>query len=474
MRNDWYKTAVFYQIWIRSFADSNNDGVGDLGGVYSKLPYIRSLGVNALCFSPLYPSPRTMYCDISNYYDIHQDYGTLELFKQVIGRAHQLGMRVIMDIAIDDRKLKDELKDIMRFWLEIGVDGFKEDIVALIADKRLCLNGKSYYIDKEHSDRYLKELRRICQKYNAIQIGDESMAKITSAIGYISGPGRTMDMMIPSDDMMSDHVVTRCLTKNFGLCRLKKAFTRRQKALNGKAWNILCIENYNHSRAISRYGNENYRNESGKMLAVSYIFQKGTPVIYQGQEIGMTNIYPGSIDSYIDEASEYSFSPGSIKDSLKKIYLTNKDSARTPMQWNSSENAGFSKARPWFYLNSNYYNVNVKDELKDQGSVLNFYKKCIALKKHSLTMLFGSYKEYFRENRNIYMYERARKNIRYLVVCSFSKNRQSWKLPKNYVMCTGRLILCNYPDPISTSISRHQPRETLRPFEARIYRFRVK
>ena len=538
---DWYKRMSFYQIWVRSFADGNGDGIGDLYGVYDKLPYVKSLGVDGIWFSPLYPSPNADYgYDISDYKDIHKDYGTLEQFKKVLDRAHELGLKIIMDLVVnhtsdehrwfkesrkgrnnpysdyyiwrkkpnnwdsifegkawqydkvrgeyylhlfskkqpdlnmDNPKVREEVKSIMRFWLDMGVDGFREDVINFISKKEglpnglpfiPVINGMPYYKDGPHIHEYMAEFREVCNDYDCFQIGEGPMTTVNSALKYLSGENKSLDMMISFDHMMADCFFTEYLHRPFSLVKLKKAFSKWQYRLEGKAWNSLYLENHDHPRIISRYGSERYWRESGTMLAVCLLFQKGTPFIYQGQEIGMTNIRLRSIEHYNDVSSKTNFYRYNLKDELskrlKRIHLSSRDSARTPMQWNSSKYAGFSKVRPWFYVNSNYKKINVAAEDDDPYSILNFYRKCLDIRKHSKTLIYGRYKEYYPSDRKIYMYERSYKDIRYLVVCSFSKHAEKLRLPAEYRKKKGQILLCNYPG--------SQP-AFMRPYEARIYR----
>lgn len=237
--------------------------------------------------------------------------------------------------------------------------------------------------------------------------------------------------------------------------------------MNGKAWNTLYIENHDHPRIISRYGNEKYNRESGTMLAVCYLFQQGTPFIYQGQEIGMTNIRLKSIDQYIDVSSKNNFHSFNLKDSLEKrmerIHASSRDSSRTPMQWDSSKNAGFTTGKPWFYVNPNYKQINVADEEKDPLSVLNFYRRCLHYRKQSDVALWGDYKEYYKTNSHFYVYTRTFKDNVLLIVCSFSSHNRHWNNLKEFHGQKGKLVLCNYPNPIHGM---------LKPYEARVYEYK--
>ncbi|WP_026658951.1 alpha-glucosidase [Butyrivibrio sp. AC2005] len=561
MEQDWYKRMAFYQIWVRSFADGNGDGIGDLYGVYDKLPYVKSLGVDGIWFSPLYPSPNADYgYDISDYKDIHPDYGTLDQFKKVLGKAHELGLKVIMDLVVnhtsdehpwfiesrkgkdnpysdyyiwrdkpnnwdslfegkaweydeqrgqyylhifakkqpdlnmDNPKVREEVKSIMRFWLDMGVDGFREDVINFISKKEglpnglpflPAVNGMPYYKDGPHIHEYLAEFRAVCKEYDCFQIGEGPMTTVNSALKYLTGENKSLDMMISFDHMMADCVYTEYIHRPFSLIKLKKAFTKWQTALAGKAWNSLYLENHDHPRIISRYGSEYYHRESGTMLAACYLFLQGTPFIYQGQEIGMTNIRLNSIDKYVDVSSKTNYHTYHLKDTkekrLKRIHLSSRDSARTPVQWNDSKYAGFSKVRPWFYVNPNYKKINVAAQEKDKFSILNFYRKCLALRKSSNALLYGDYKEYNPKDANIYMYERTLGKTSYLIICSFSRFPVKVSIPDKYIGKKGQLMLCNYSDrkqyhhdlmrsELCTYAVRHG---MYRPYETRVYRFRV-
>ena len=564
--NSWYQRMSFYQIWVRSFADGNGDGIGDLYGVYDKLDYVKSLGVDGIWFSPIYPSPNADFgYDISNYKDIHPDFGTLDQFRKVLDKAHSLGLKIIMDLVVnhtsdehpwflesckgkdnpysdyyiwrdtpnnwdslfegkaweynkergqyylhifakkqpdlnmDNPKVREEVKSIMRFWLDMGVDGFREDVINFISKKEglpnglpflPAVNGMPYYKDGPHIHEYMAEFRDVCKEYDCFQIGEGPMTTVNSALKYLTGPTKSLDMMISFDHMMADCLYTEYIHRPFSLVKLKKAFSKWQYTLEGKAWNSLYLENHDHPRIISRYGNEHYHRESGTMLAASFLFQKGTPFIYQGQEIGMTNIRLHSIDQYVDVSSITNYHTYHKNEEpekrLRRIHHSSRDSARTPMQWNSSKNAGFSRVKPWFYVNPNYKRINVAAEEADEYSVLNFYRKCLELRKHSRTLLYGKYKEYFASDKNIYMYERSLDDIRYLIICSFTKVPLTVRFPKEYDGLKGQLVLCNYPkgkllaadtlrdkthQAVSTFASEHG---LYRPYEARVYRFRDK
>ena len=549
-----FRRMSFYQIWIRSFADGNGDGIGDLYGVYDKLEYIQSLGVDGIWFSPIYPSPNADYgYDISDYRNIHPDYGTLDQFKKVLEKAHFLGLKVLLDLVVnhtsdehpwfiessksrdnpysdyyiwrdpkwqkehqlppnnwysqfeglaweysetrqqyylhvfakkqpdlnmDNPKVRQEVKDIMRFWLDMGVDGFREDVITFISKVEAlpdgypylpAINGLPFYKDGPNLLTYLKEFREVANEYGVIQVGEAPFTDVHTALRYVQGKDRVLDMMIQFDTMMADCFLTEYVHHGFWLRKLKKAFTHWQTSLSGNGWNALYLENHDHPRVVSRYGSMKYWRESGTVLAACYIFQQGCPFIYQGQELGMTNIELDSIDKYNDVASIHAyhtfFTWQKEEKRMHRIHVSSRDSSRTPVQWNRSENAGFTTGNPWFYVNPNYVHINAEDEEKDPYSILNFYRKCIKLRKSNDTLIFGTYKEYYHRRKDMYMYERTYDNNRILVICSFSETPISYALPKGYGKENACVLLDNYPNkPVM---------EHLRPYEVQVYEWKA-
>ena len=533
-----FRRMSLYQIWIRSFSDGNGDGIGDLYGVYDKLDYIASLGVDGIWFSPIYPSPNADYgYDISDYRDIHPDYGTLDQFKKVLNRAHELGLAVLMDLVInhtsdehmwfresckgrdnpysdyyiwrdprfkgenklppnnwysqfeglaweyseergqyylhvfakkqpdlnmDNPKVREEVKSIMRFWLDMGVDGFREDVINFISKNPdmpdgwsfvPAINGLPFYKDGPNLHKYLKEFRAVAREYGAVQIGEAPFTTVQTALTYIGGRDRVLDMLIQFDTMMADCFMTEYVYHGFWLRKLKSAFRKWQYGLQGKAWFALYLENHDHPRVVNRYGSLKHWKASGSMLAACYILQRGTPFLYQGQELGMTNIALNSIDKYLDVAAKNAYHSFHLKESverrLERIHVSTRDSARTPVQWTGGRAAGFTTGKPWFYVNPNYTFINAEAEEKDPLSILNFYRRCLLLRKSSETLLWGTYREYFPLSRKLFMFERkhkkdALKTERILVICSFHAEAFSYRLPKGYDPQRGRLILDNY------------------------------
>ena len=561
-KNDWYREMTVYQIWTRSFCDGNGDGIGDLYGVISKLDYIKSLGVDAIWFSPIYPSPNADFgYDISDYTDIHPEYGTLEVFRELLDRAHGMGLRVFMDLVVnhtsdehpwfqESRKSRDnpyhdyyiwrrgkysrgkqvppnnwtsmfegdaweydenldeyylhlfakkqpdlnmanprvreEVKRILRFWLDMGVDGFREDVITYIGKapglpdsypKMPIANGIKYYSNQPEAHRYLKEFRRdVLDHYDCFTVGESPMTTAEIALTYISeGPDKVLDEMIAFSHMEADCFMTDMVQTPFNLRKMKRAFSDWQEKLQGKAWNALYIENHDHPRIISRYGSEKYRVESGKSLACSYLFLRGTPFVYQGQEIGMTNTHLESVEDSADVSTfnqvarlrKLGMSEAAC---LRLVNRATRDHARTPVQWDAGPGAGFvggnGGATPWYPINPNYIDINVADADKDPNSLLAFYRKAIALRRSLPVVRDGSYREFKRASGSLYAYARENESQRLLVVCSFSDQLTYFSLPKGYDPSKASLRLCGYDDaPVEGNAF------FLRPYECRVYLF---
>ena len=554
----WYKEMTVYQIWPRSFCDGNGDGIGDLWGVLGKLDYIKSLGVDAIWFSPLYPSPNADWgYDISNYMDIHPDFGDLGVFRQVLDEAHRRGLKVFMDLVVNhtsdehpwfrasrdknspyrdyyywrpgrrggigkkkllppnnwtslfeggaweydsksdefylhlfakkqpdlnmsNPKVREEVKKILRFWLDMGVDGFREDVITFIGKAPglpnsyppiPMANGIKYYSNRPEAHAYMKEFKRdVLSKYDCFVVGESAMTDSDTALRYVSeGPEQVLDEMIAFSHMEADCFMTDMIQRPFSLVKMKKAFSDWQYKLAGRGWNALYIENHDHPRIISRYGSEKYRVESGKMLAVMYMLQRGTPFIYQGQEIGMTNSPLPELGMYRDVMT---FNTARMASKilpknkvLELVQKSSRENSRTPMQWSDAANAGFSSAEPWFPVNGNYLEVNAAAQEDDPDSLLNFYRRLIAYRRKSPVVLYGDYKEYFPDDKNFYVYERRYLGKRLLVICSFSSDMLRFNAPDEMDLTKWELELSNYEYCFAIGNGF-----TARPYEVRVYR----
>ena len=556
--HQWYKEMSVYQIWPRSFCDGNGDGIGDLWGVLGKLDYIKSLGVDAIWFSPLYPSPNADFgYDISDYMDIHPDYGNLEVFRQVLDGAHARGLRVFMDLVVnhtsdehkwfleskkgkdnpyhdyyywrpgrrvrgkrlppnnwtslfeggaweydegldeyylhlfavkqpdlnmDNPRVREEVKKIMRFWLDMGVDGFREDVITFISKEPglpnsypplPVANGVKYCSNLPAVHDYLKEFKRdVLDCYDCFTVGESPLTTPEVALRYVTeGPEQVLDEMIAFSHMEADCFMIDTIRLPFNLRKMKRAFTDWQTKLEGRAWNALYLENHDHPRIISRYGSERYHDESGKMLAAMYILQRGTPFIYQGQEIGMTNLRLDSVNLYEDvmihNAARVASKFLPRKWVLRMVQEGGRDSARTPVQWSAEQYAGFSTAVPWFYVNDNYTKINVAAQANDPASLLTFYRKLLRFRKETPVAIWGDYREHRPEDKNFYVYERNHEGQRLLVICSFTDEQLRFEAPEGFDLNKGSCVLSNYD--MNFVIANGF---TTRPYELRVYLFK--
>ena len=499
----WYKEMAVYQIWPRSFCDGNGDGIGDIKGIMSKLDYIKSLGVDAIWFSPLYKSPQEdMGYDIADYKDIAEEYGTLDEFKELLEAIHARGMKVIMDLVInhtsnqhkwflesmkskdnpyhdyyfwrdgkkggkkppnnwlstfsgpawkynedlnqyylhlfaegqpdlnmDNPKVREEIKDIMRFWLDMGVDGFREDVITFISKAEGLPNGFplpvatgiEHYKSGPHLQEYLGEFRKVLDEYDCMTVGEAPMMTPKTAMKFIEeNKDQKLNMMFHFQHMEADCLFYSWIRAPFSLRKLKNVYNNWQTKLYGKAWNTLYIENHDQPRIINRYGSLKYRVESGKMLATMYICQSGTPFIYQGQEIGMVNIGLPEIEMYEDVSTQNAYHTmrhlGFTHNMVMKVAkYASRDNARTPVQWSAEKNAGFTTAdKPWFYINDNYKEINVEAAEKDENSILNYYRKLLKLRKENPIIIYGDFKMYNKLSRKLFVYERSYEGQRML------------------------------------------------------------
>ena len=546
----WKEMSV-YQVWPRSFKDGNGDGVGDLWGVLEKLDYIQSLGVDAIWFSPLYPSPNCDYgYDIADYKNISEDYGNLELFKRVLDGAHARGMKVIMDLVINhtsdhhdwfvksreepdsqyhdyyfwrkgnkppnnwlsvfegkawefneklgewylhifakgqpdlnmrNPEVREEVKSIMRFWLDMGVDGFREDVITYISKKDGLPNGfplpigtgLEHYTSQPEVKDYLREFQEeVLSAYGAFTVGEAPMMTPKLAKEYITAPAgekTLLNLMFHFKHMEADCFLTDWISMPFKLKKLKKAFSTWQREMYGEGWNALYLENHDHPRIIDRYGSRQHRVESAKMLAAMYLLQSGTPFVYQGQEIGMTNIELSSLDQCKDVVTfnnqklfaKFGVSPERF---LGIVNRRSRENSRTPMQWSAAANAGFSESEPWFSVNPNYADINVQAAEADPDSILNWYRALLQYRKDNPMVIYGSYREHYKSSRSLYVYSREMDGKRLLVICSFTDKPVQFSAPMGFDLLHGKQVFGNYAAPEAQSNCF-----VTRPWECRVY-----
>ena len=380
------------------------------------------------------------------------------------------------DLNMDNPLVREEVKKILKYWLDKGVDGFREDVITYISKPEGLPNehifpvhkGVTQYNMGPHLHEYLEEFKRdVLDNYDYVTLAEATLIKPKKALTMIEeGPRNVIDMVIQFESECADCLFTDYIPLPFSLRKLRRAFGSWQKKLYGKAWNMLYLENHDHPRVVSRYGSEKFHDESAKMLCAMYMFLQGTPFVYQGQEIGMINWHPENEDMYEDVQTRNHRTHLPKDKRLRILWRASRDSARTPVQWTSGKNAGFSDADPWFYVNDRGEGINVEDQEKDPDSVLNFYRKTIALRQSLPVVRNGRYDEYKRLSGSFYVYSRDDGQSKLLVLCSFADKDKKLKVPKAFDIAKGRLILNNYivDDNRDNTI-------LMRPYEVRVYLF---
>ncbi len=539
MKQAWYREGVVYQIYPRSFQDSNGDGIGDLKGIIQRIPYLKDLGVSIVWLSPVYESPNDDNgYDISNYKDILKDFGTLEEMLDLIKALHESGIKLVMDLVVnhssdehpwfqnsrkriapyedyyywmkrkrnwtsffggpawtydEERKqyylhlfskkqpdlnwnnplVRVEIKGIMKFWLDSGVDGFRCDVINLIAKEDGLPNGKptpilrgrEHYMNHPKIHSYLKEIRDdVISKYDCFTVGETAFISPETALSYIDEDVRELDMVFQFDHMAADNYYVKWFMKKFRPINLKKPLSKWQLGLSGRGWNSLYLENHDQPRSLSRFGSLEHRFESATMLATMIYFQQGTPFIYQGQEIGMSNVSYENLEDYQDIETKNIYKTGrklglTHQRMMKKIKMMSRDNARTPMQWDKSASAGFTSGTPWLKINPNYTEVNVETSLKKERSILKYYKEIIKLRKKYPIIVYGDYQDIDFKNQQLYAYSRTMGSSKLIVICNFSKGNCSIKQIEE--LSKYECILHNYP--------AFDHMDKLLPYEARVY-----
>ena len=534
-KSRWYKDAVIYQIYPRSFCDSNGDGIGDIRGIISKLDYLKDLGVTCVWLSPCYKSPNADNgYDISDYRDIMDEFGTLDDWQEMADGMHERGIKLVMDLVVnhtsdehewfkqsrsskdnpyrdyyiwrkgkgkdgktppnnwtsrftgsaweydettgefylhlfhkkqpdlnwENPKVRQEVADICNYWFEKGVDGFRCDVITYISKDQSFADGKfnpvvcgdEHFVIGPRYHEFIHELNeKSWSKYDTMIVGEAQGITINNAFDCVDESREELDCVFTFEHQTEVDSFMTTIPKPFNLKKWKEIFSSWQ-ALPDTCWNSLYIENHDYPRVVPRYGKMEYREYVDKMLAISINFLKGTPYIYQGQEIGMTNFEDLEPDEYRDVVSLQ------LRDTVKKIFppampivkwgLNKKarDHARAPMQWDDSEYAGFSTVEPWMPNNPNYPEINVKKALEDKNSVWYFYQKINRMRIGDEIIRYGTYKQYMPENKDIWVYERAYKGKKYVVVASYTDKEAVFTMPRELRYNKCKLILHNYND----------------------------
>ena len=551
MEKRWWKESVVYQIYPRSFCDSNGDGIGDLNGITGKLDYLKELGIDVIWLSPVYKSPNDDNgYDISDYQAIMDEFGTMEDFDRMLATAHEKGIKIMMDLVVnhtsdehkwfiesrkstdnpyrdyyiwrpakedgslpnnwgscfsgpaweydkttdmyflhlfskkqpdlnwDNPAVRQDVFDMMNWWLKKGVDGFRMDVISLISkepglpDKEPGINGYATFnvsANGPHVHEYLQEMRqKALNNADTITVGECSGVTLEEAKKYARSDEKELNMVFQFEhmDVDSDEKAGKWTTRKMDLRNLKRILTRWQKGLQDIAWNSLYWENHDQPRSVSRFGNDSdeYREISAKMLATCIHMMQGTPYVYQGEELGMTNCPFNTLDNFRDLESINAFheltEQGKMteEDMMAAIGYKGRDNARTPMQWDDSAYAGFSTATPWIMVNPNYTKINAKDQINREDSVFKYYQKLIKLRHESELIVYGTYDLILDDDKDIYAYIRTLGDEKLIVYCNFSENTREVELPEEFT--NGKVLISNYSD------AKVNHKITLRPYEA--------
>jgi len=557
MEQSWWQKAVVYQIYPKSFHDTTGNGVGDIQGIIQKLDYLQKLGVDVIWLTPIYASPqKDNGYDISDYYSIHHEYGTMKDFDELLVQAHKKGIKVIMDIVVnhtstehqwfkeassskdnpyrdfyiwrdgkedgseptnwqskfggnawqydkktgqyylhlfdvtqadlnwENEKLRQKVYDMMTFWFEKGVDGFRLDVINLISknqqfpdDDGLVApgDGRKFYTDGPRVHEFIHEMNKeVFSKYDSITVGEMSSTTLDHCIQYSNPKNEELSMTFNFHHLKVDYPNgEKWALGDMDFLALKRILSRWQTGMNqGGGWNALFWCNHDQPRVVSRYGNDGkYHQESAKMLATAIHMMQGTPYIYQGEEFGMTNPKFTSIGQYrdVESLNMYQILKANGKpeeEVLEILQEKSRDNSRTPVQWDDSEHAGFTEGTPWIEVASNYKTINAKAALEESDSVFYHYQKLISLRKEYNIITEGDYELLLADDPQIFAYTRSTETEKLVVINNFYEKNTSFQLPNtvNFDGFKQSIILSNYPDS-QTDLKNVE----LRPYESIVY-----
>lgn len=552
MKRVWWKEAVGYQIYPRSFMDSNNDGIGDIQGIISKLDYLKELGVDVIWICPMYKSPNDDNgYDISDYEDIMEDFGTMKDFDQLLEAVHLRGMKLIIDLVInhtsdehkwfieskssknnpkrdwyiwregkngaepnnwesifkgsawefdenteeyflhlftkrqpdlnwDNPQVREEIYSMINWWLDKGIDGFRVDAISHIKKEDGLydmsnphnldyVSSFDKHMNVEGIHEYLSELNnRTFANYDIMTVGEANGVNANEAELWVGEENGKFNMIFQFEHLQ---LWGEEGDEAFNPKKYKRVLTKWQNALEGNGWNALFIENHDIPRVVSTWGNDKkYWRESSTAFALMYFMQKGTPFIYQGQEIGMTNVNFDCISYYNDVKginiyNDKIVSGLSREEALKVVWKISRDNARTPMQWNEGLNGGFTDGQPWINLNPNYTDINVENQKRDQKSILNFYKEMIKIRKENLGLVYGKYDLILEDHEQIYAYTRISNEEKFIVIVNLSEKVADYSYKEEQLKYQ-ELLISNY------NVEEHKDITSIRlkPYEARLYK----
>lgn len=549
MKKTWWKEAVIYQIYPRSFMDSNGDGIGDLKGITSRLDYLKYLGIDVIWLSPVYKSPNDDNgYDISDYQDIMDEFGTMADFDEMLEAAHARGIRIVMDLVVnhtsdehkwfmesrkskdneyrdyyiwregkdaqtppnnwgacfggsawqydeetamyylhlfskkqpdlnwDNPKVRQEVFDMMTWWCDKGIDGFRMDVISMISKAKEMPDGEvhglygdfgPYCVHGPNVHKYLQEMNeKVLSKYDIMTVGETAGVTTELAKQYAGEDSHELNMVFQFEHVESDGKYGKWTDEKLPLTTLKKTLSRWQTELYGKAWNSLFWDNHDQPRAVSRFGDDRpqYREVSAKMLATCLHMLQGTPYIYQGEELGMTNYPFQSPDDFRDIESINAYKEwctgGVISHEVfwPCMLFKSRDNARTPVQWDDTPQAGFTTGTPWIAVNPNYKEINARAETADPDSVFHYYKKLIALRKENPIIVYGKYELLLEDSQELFVYTRTLESEKLLTVCSFCDHETTFTIPEEFV--GAQCLIANRENAYDKS------EMTLQPYEA--------
>ncbi len=553
MEKKWWKESVVYQIYPRSFNDSNGDGIGDLNGITEKMDYLKELGIDVIWLSPVYESPNDDNgYDISNYQGIMKEFGTMEDFDRMLAAAHDRGIRIVMDLVVnhtsdehpwfvESRKSKDnpyrdyyiwkepkdgqapnnwascfsgsawkydettsmyflhifsqkqpdlnwenenvrrEVFDMMNWWCQKGIDGFRMDVISMISKDPAYPDGalketgygdySPYVCNGPRVHEYLQEMNReVLSRYDLLTVGECSGVTIEEAKRYANLDGTELNMVFQFEHMDLDGgESSKWNERKIDLVELKATLSKWQTELYGKAWNSLYWCNHDQPRILSRLGNDTdeYREISAKMLATCLHMMQGTPYIYQGEELGMTNVPFSSLDDFRDIESINAFHEytenGQTKpeDMMRYLCYKSRDNARTPMQWSAKPGAGFTDGTPWIMVNPNYTKINAEEQMARKDSVFHYYQNLIRLRKEHEIIVYGNYELLLPEDPDLYVYTRTLHPEKLLVICNFSGSARDFTLPEGFDPKNVTRLTGNYDRAAVESSLMLKPYETM-------------
>lgn len=560
MKKTWWKESVVYQIYPRSFNDSNGDGIGDLNGITEKMDYLKELGIDVIWLSPVYESPNDDNgYDISNYQGIMKEFGTMEDFDRMLAAAHERGIRIVMDLVVnhtsdehpwfvESRKSRDnpyrdyyiwksakngqvpnnwgscfggsawkydettdmyflhmfsrkqpdlnwenetvrrEVFDMMDWWCQKGIDGFRMDVISMISKDPAYPDGilketgygdyGPYVCNGPRVHEYLQEMNReVLSHYDLLTVGECAGVTVEEAKRYANLDGTELNMVFQFEHMDLDGGETfKWNERKIDLVELKQTLSKWQTELYDKAWNSLYWCNHDQPRIVSRLGSDSdaYRETSAKMLATCLHMMQGTPYIYQGEELGMTNVpFPSladfrdieSINAYHEYTENGQVSPD---DMMRYLRYKSRDNARTPMQWNGQPGAGFTDGTPWIMLNPNYTQINAEEQTGREDSVFHYYQKLIQLRKAHEIIVYGAYRLLLPDDPDLYVYTRELNGEKLLVICNFRDSAREFCLPNGWEPDQMELLIGNCGRTAADEAM------TLMPYEAVVYRMSIK